>query len=552
MKFDSFLENLYFGRLDESVRYDEATDDDPKVKSLLAAFRDACADFPPARLEELGRVPDELIARLKTVGFFGLSIPGEYGGVGLSLHQYLALVKEIVKIDMAVGILALAHLSIGMKAILLFGTEEQKRTYLTKAASGEMIFAYALTEPKIGSDARNVDTLAEPAPDGAHYVLNGVKTFITNANYAGGLTVFAQMDRSKKGTLGAFIVERAWPGVSVGRDMEKMGLKASSTASIRLNDVLVPKENLIGAPGEGFRIAMTVLNYGRLALGAAAAGSLEVSARDMAKRARERVQFERPIVEFELIREKIARAALEHEAVRAITHFTASLLEKDKTAYVLPESSHVKLYGTNAAWESLYEAMQTAGGAGYLAVQPYEKRLRDSRVATIFEGTTEIHSIYPPVSLLRNFSKRLSAASRSPLGRALAVLRLRLAPPRWSARDPDPVVARALRAAGRYALVYRRLFLSAAARHGRRLLEHEFLLRRLTRISVELFILVALAYRIRFLRDKNADSGGARRALRYFLSRARRRVRKNDRLEASPGEKIEHEAVEALLAGGGA
>ena len=192
MKFDSFLENLYFGKLDKTkLNYAESSKDAPKVAEIIAKYKEATKDFPPEKLESLKRIPDELLENLKRIGFFGLFIPKEYNGVGLTLHQFLSVVKEVVKFDMAVGILSLAHLSIGVKAILLFGSEEQKKKYLTLAATGEMIFCYALTEPLIGSDAKNIDTTAVLSDDGKYYILNGTKTFITNANYAGGATVFA-------------------------------------------------------------------------------------------------------------------------------------------------------------------------------------------------------------------------------------------------------------------------------------------------------------------------------------------------------------------------
>lgn len=238
MKFESFLENLYFGKLDQTkLHYQESSVDDPAISEMIRKYHEAVKDYPADKIEALGRAPEELLEKLKKIGFFGLFIPKEYGGVGLSLHQYLALVREMVREDMALGILSLAHLSIGVKAVLLFGNDEQKKKYLPLAASGRMIFCYALTEPLIGSDAKNINTTAELTEDGEYYILNGTKTYITNANYSGGMTVFAQLDKNKKGTLGAFVVERAWEGVTIGKDMDKMGLKASSTASIQLKNV---------------------------------------------------------------------------------------------------------------------------------------------------------------------------------------------------------------------------------------------------------------------------------------------------------------------------
>ena len=423
-----------------------------------------------------------------------------------------------------------------MKAIQLFGNDEQKRVYLPQAATGAMIFCYALTEPLIGSDAKNINTYAELSGDGKFYILNGTKTFITNANYSGGLTVFAQMDRNKKGFLGAFIVETSWPGVSIGQDMEKMGLHASSTASIFFKDVRVPAVNLIGSPGDGFKIAMTVLNYGRLALGASSSGAMDVSYHDMLRRAMSRVQFEKPIIEFELIQEKIAGAFMENEAVWAMTNFTAGMLEADPTAYVAIETSHCKLYGTNRAWESLYDAMQTAGGSGYLRTQPYEKRLRDSRVTTIFEGTTEIHSIYPPLSLLRNIVRQHPGLA--------GMARLRWAPSLWHAGDPDNAVRKSLGRVKSYCRTFRKLLLSGMLKYGKNMPEKEYLLRRLTNISLVIYSLLSLSYKIRALRIKGRDYNNAGKALVYFLATSKQTVRENYRLLPDRREALFHELVD--------
>ncbi len=260
-----------------------------------------------------------------------------------------------------------------MKGIELFGDEAQKQKYLIPAASGKMIFSYALTEPRIGSDAQHIETRAERSPDGQHYLLNGQKTYITNANYAGALTVFAQMDPTRPGFMGAFIVETGWTGVKIGKDMPKMGLKASSTAAIQFREVKVPAENLLGKPGDGFKIAMTILNFGRLALGAASAGMMRQSLEDMRKRASSRVQFGVPIRNFPLIREKLAKAEVNRFTCAAINDFTAALLQRAPTSNLAAETSHCKLFGTTRAWETLYDAFQVAGGSAYLATNPIRK-----------------------------------------------------------------------------------------------------------------------------------------------------------------------------------
>jgi len=246
MNFDNFLANIYFGSLDvERFHSFRDLEEDDKTREIIEKYEEITERYPSSHLEEQGTVPAELLEELKRIGFFGLNIPEKYGGAGLNLKQYLKVVEEIAGRDLALAIISLAHLSIGCKGIVLFGNEAQKEKYLVPAATGEMIFSYALTEPKIGSDAKHIKTWAKLSDDGSYYILNGQKTYITNANYAGGLTVFAQLDRDKPGFMGGLIVETAWDGVKIGRDMPKMGLKASSTAAIQFKDVRVPIENLL-------------------------------------------------------------------------------------------------------------------------------------------------------------------------------------------------------------------------------------------------------------------------------------------------------------------
>jgi acyl-CoA dehydrogenase family protein 9 len=400
-----FLSDFYLKQFDHIVFESfVAVGPDPKAAGIIAGFHQLAEEFPAAALEKSGAIPAALWQGLREIGIFGLNIPTEYGGVGLSPTQYLKVLQEMAGIDMALALIPTAHLSIGTKGIVLYGSEAQKEKYLPKAASGDMLFAYALTEPDIGSDARHIATTAVLSKDGSHYLLNGHKIYITNGGYAGALMVFAQLNPGKPGRMGAFIVETGSEGVKIGNNLSKMGLAISSTTAITFEDVRVPVENLVGEPGDGFKIAMTILNYGRLGLGAASSGVMNIAGSEMLKRAGNRKQFNKPIKEFELIQDKIVRARVHAAVCEAMTNFTAHLLEREPLANVAIESSHTKLFGTTRAWDTLYDAQQTAGGAGYLTGLPCEKRLRDFRVTTIFEGTTEIHAIYPPLLLVKDLT----------------------------------------------------------------------------------------------------------------------------------------------------
>lgn len=413
------------------------------------------------------------------------------------------------------------YLSIGVKGILLYGSEDQKQRYLPRAASGDMIFAYALTEPKRGSDARNIETTA--LLDGDQYILNGQKTYITNANYAGGFTVFAQMYPENPGFMGAFIVEASREGVKIGKDLPKMGLKASSTASIRFENVRLPKKNLLGRSGDGFMIAMTILNYGRLGLGATSTGMMAQSLRDMIDRASSRRQFGVPIGNFELIKEKIVRAGVHEFVASAMVSMTAGLLQDRPTANVAIESSHCKLFGTTRAWDTLYDALQVAGGAGYISTQPYERRMRDFRVTTIFEGTTEIHSMYPALFLLRRLEKQMEAAvGVGKMSRFFWLLKGFFKQDRISLKFnlDDRAMKKAARFVKANIRSVRRMIYWGLLVHGKHVNEKQFFLRRASTLSLYLYGTLSALVKLRA--DKKNGRGVSRETtmLLYFLEEA--------------------------------
>jgi len=548
--YENFLINTYFDSLDSdrfnSFREFEANE---TIEAVIQKYLEVNSEYPASYLEEKGAVPVDLMKKLGSNDFFGLTIPRKYGGVGLSLRQYLHIVETLASQDMSLGILALAHLSIGIKGIVLFGNAEQKRKYLVPAASGEMIFSYALTEPQTGSDAQNIETVAAVSEDGSHFILNGSKTYITNANYAGGLTVFAQLDPDKPGFMGAFIVETAWDGVTIGRDMPKMGLKASSTAAIQFQDVKVPKENLLGRPGDGFKIAMVILNYGRLALGAASAGMMKQSLLDMTDRAASRTQFGVSINQFELIQEKMVKARVHGYVASAMTTFTAGMLESNPTATVAIESSHCKLFGTTRAWDTLYDALQVAGGSGYLTTQPYEKRMRDFRVTTIFEGTTEIHSIYPALFVLRTLSKRMQAKASGRLAQVITLVKKMFGGIRWPIAFDDKIMNRALRFAKASARRVRLMILAGFLIYGESITCKEFFLRRISNLSLYVYGIIVVLAKIEAARKSGRPINTELNILAYFLEEARQTRKLNQRVFSTRQERLHRKITAEIVSG---
>lgn len=519
----SFMEKVLEGIFDEAV-FDSyrMPAESEKVQSLLQSYRDMFKNNSPQKIEDEGRIPEEMLQEMREKGFFGISLAETYGGLGVDLVDCIRFVEEISAQDLAAAVVFLAHLFIGIKGIELFGTEKQKRQYLPLAASGKMIFSYALTEPNFGSDARHIETKAELSGDGKYYILNGTKTYITNANYAQGLTTFAQMDPSHPGFMGAFIVETAWEGVKIGKDMHKMGIKASSTATIQFQNVHVPVENMLGKPGEGFQIALAILNYGRLALGAASAGLIDVSLKGMVTRASSRIQFGVPIREFPLVQEKIINARTHGFVTSCINYFTANLLESRPGEDTVIETSHCKLYGSTRAWDVLYDAMQVAGGAGYLITQPYEKRMRDFRVVPIFEGTTEIHSIYPALFLLGRLKRRL--ISYKGFSRWFFILRDFLssfAAMPWRLDGGDRTVQEAVKLVKANMRTLKRMLLLGIIFHGEKAGERQFFLRRVTTLSLYAFGLLSVLAKISADCKSGIPNSGDLNLLRYFFEEAK-------------------------------
>jgi acyl-CoA dehydrogenase family protein 9 len=508
-----FLEQLYLDRFDKA-RYQGLSfpEPDPRAEDIIRRYRELIKDYPPGKLEKEGSIPGELMDGLKELGLFGLNISEEYGGVGLGLAGYLSVLAAMARTDMALALTPTAHLSIGLKGIILFG------------------------EPGTGSDARHIQTTATLSEDGTHYILNGQKTYITNGGFAGGLTAFAQMDPDKPGFMGAFIVETAWEGVEAGMEIPKMGIKISSTTPISFKDVKVPVENLLGKPGDGFKIAMTILNYGRMGLGSASAGAMDQSLEDMFKRAASRKQFGMPIRDFELIQEKLVKTAAHSFASASMTAVTASLLEEDHTGPLAIESSHVKLYGTTRAWDTLYEALQTAGGSGYLATNPYEKRMRDFRVTTVFEGTSEIHSMYPGLYLLRELVKRLKGMGRA--SQFWYLVKHAYGTPGINLNYSDPVMGSAAGAASELSRSVRKLVHMGLLKYGKNIVSREFLLRRITNLSMAGYGLLAAMASIEGARGAGEDVAARLNLLAYLTEEARLTLRSNSRIEESELEKI--------------
>ncbi len=426
----SFGKSLFFGHVPEGLvlpypRIAEGEQQD--LKLILESFHKFARDQVDShKIDADAKIPDEVLRGLKELGLFGLTIDDEYGGMGLSVSGYARAMQEIAGIDGSIAVTLGGHQSIGCKALLLFGTPEQKRKYLPRLATGEMVAAFCLTEPGSGSDAASIKTRAVPQPDGS-FLLTGSKIWITNGGIADFFTVFAQTeverDGEKKDRITGFIVERG-PGVRSGAEEHKLGIKGSSTTAIYFDDVKVPAENVLGQVGGGFKVAMGVLNNGRLGLAAGAVGSAKQVIQLALAHAQSRRQFGRAIAEFGMIKDKVARMMMECWAAESMVYLTTGLIDRGVADYSV-ESAACKVYGSEMLWRVVNEALQIAAGMGYMKEYPYERLLRDARINLIFEGTNEILRCYIALTGMQGPGDRLAQlaeAIRYPLkGYGLAI-----------------------------------------------------------------------------------------------------------------------------------
>ena len=416
----SFMKSLFFGEIREDILFPYprvSSETGENIGMILDSLNKFARDNVKSQeWDKAGAMPREIISQMAELGVMGLAVPEELGGLGLPQSGYARVMQELASIDGALAVTLGAHQSIGYKALTLFGTDEQKKRFLPRLASGELFACYCLTEPASGSDAASIKTRATLSPDGKHYIINGNKLWITNGGVASFMTIFAKTEVEEKGEkkekVTCFMLELPAEGVTVGPPEHKLGIRASWTNAVHYENVKVPVENIIGGVGQGFKVAMGVLNHGRLGLAAGAVGGAKKALEASVTHATERVQFQKKIGEFGMIKEKIGRMMMNIYVAESMVYMTTGLIDRKDVDYSI-ESAIAKVFSTEMLWETVDENLQIWGGNGFMQEYPYERWLRDARINRIFEGTNEILRAFIALSGLQGPGQKMAGLAEA-------------------------------------------------------------------------------------------------------------------------------------------
>jgi acyl-CoA dehydrogenase family member 9 len=558
----SVAKNLLAGRIVEEdlFPYPRLRDKDREVLGMMLEAIDEFlkphgSDFK--RWDREAVQPPEFIQGLRDLGLFGLIIPEEHGGLGLSNAGYARVLSQTSTHDSSVSLTVGAHSSIGMKGLLLFGTPQQRERYLPRLASGEMIAAFCLTEAGAGSDAASIRTRAEKGADGS-WTLNGEKIWITNGGIADLYTVFARTS-SEAGKITAFIVEAKWPGVSHGPHEDKMGIRASSTTTVSFVDVKVPPENVLDVEGKGFKVAMAILNNGRTGLGGGAVGGMKTLLALAAAQAQARKQFGEPIADFGLIREKLAQMTVDCFAAESAVWMVAHYIDSGLEDYSV-EAAISKVFASEAIQRSAYEALQIAAGNGFMRESPYEQVVRDSRILSIFEGTNEVLRLYIALSGLKDLGKsygELKTAVDSIFNHPIKGFGVladyggkRLTHVTGVGRDKivgkiPPALREATTTLEKYTVELAKASDYLLRKYGKSIATRQHQLKRIADMSIDLFVGLCVLSRATALSADSGDEGKQATVIAHaFARQARRRLANNvRRIERNEDEEMD------LLAG---
>ncbi len=542
----NFMRSLCMGQIEEDIilPFPELAQADKETLEGVVATLDQLlsgreADF--RSWDRKGEFPSEFVNELREAGLFSLVIPEESGGLGFGSKAYSRALQQVARYDASVAVTVGAHSSIGMRGLLLFGTDQQKERYYSKLATGEMIAAFCLTEPSSGSDAASIKTTA--VRDGDHWVLNGDKIWITNGGIADFFTVFAKTgDAAERKQLSAFIVTRDMPGVTTGPHEDKMGIRASSTTTVNLENVRVPADHLLGEEGKGFKVAMNILNSGRTGLGGGSVGGMKKLIELSTQQANQRIQFGKPISEFGLVKAKVGQMVIDCYATEACVSMVAGLVDAGYKDYAV-EAAISKVFASEALWRSADEALQIAAGNGYMCEFPYERLMRDSRINRIFEGTNDILRLFIALTAmndagqsLRELGKSLEGVFNDPIKGfgVISEYALRRAAMATGINREGTAFTKLDPALKECQVVFEDGTRDLAAstdrllrKHGRKIVDMQLATRRLADIMIDLYVLACVLSRVDASIRKKGLAGAEKELdiARAFAGQARRRVK---------------------------
>jgi alkylation response protein AidB-like acyl-CoA dehydrogenase len=541
-----FANGLFFGQYNAPKLYpypEVARDERDKVKQAVEAMRRFCDEhIDAAAIDRKAEIPEEVVHGLGDIGALGMTIPEEYGGLRMSQLGYCQVMEVLGGHDAGVTIFVNAHHSIGLRAFVLYGTEEQKRRYLPDLVTGRKLAAFALTEPEAGSDAANVQTSATPSPDGKTFVLNGSKRYITNGGIADVLTVMARtpVPGSKETKITAFIVTPEMPGFKVlEKRMEKVGIRGTATGRFAFENMLVPAENILGQPGRGLQIALNTLNYGRITFGASCTGVARVCLRLASTYAKKRRQFKEALADFELVKKKLAYMAAHAFAMDATVTQCAALI--DRGADIKLETAMLKVWSTDALWIIVNDALQIYGGKGFFCDEPLERMMRDARLNMIGEGANDVLRCFVAMVGMKPVIDQLLGvkdALANPLkwssllsfgGKRLGA-QLKLTAPDVAVQHPSlkPYAGDVSKRVREFGLAVQ----SALFKHREAIVDRQYVLERISDAACELYASGCTLSRLDHLlahptNGTPVDQQAEIQAGRYFLRLADRRVRQN-------------------------
>lgn len=425
-KKPGFAKQLYFGNFASNLVFpypQVSPEEKQKVDAFVEKVEDLAQNIIDSDwIDRHAEIPEKVINALANLGVLGITIPKEHGGLGMSQYAYCRATEVIARRCGSTALFINAHQSIGLKALLLFGTDKQKKQWLSPLAKGEALAAFALTEPNAGSDASGVETRAVYDPNKNVYVINGSKQWITNGSIAKVLTVMAQtaMDtpKGKQDKITAFLVTPQMPGFKViAEALEKVGMRGSKTANLQFTNMEVPADNILGPLGGGLKVCLTVLDYGRTTFGATCTGAAKELLQKAIAHSKSRYQFKRPIGSFGLVKEKIARMAALVYAMEATTYMTAGFVDSGVEDFML-EAAILKVFASDSLWSILYDTMQIYGGRSFFTDAPFERMMRDARLNMIGEGSNEVMRAFIGIVGLRDVGvelQRIVEALKSPL-----------------------------------------------------------------------------------------------------------------------------------------